>query len=547
MIMSSIAAGLSSAPASAAGILPPNNPAANIAPGSGDWLTAIDDARNQEGVGAMNVSESTLAGLPLDEQVFTVVNDERVDRGLPPIDYLTSQLDAYAQGGANAGNDPSFPSTLTGGAPITFGGAIWAGGLSSVLEADYYWMYDDGYSGSSTTNSVCSLSDLSGCWGHRDIMLHQFASCPTGPPILSMGAAFSPSGFGGGSIAAILVSSCAPPSDITTSWGQLATTVQPSARTVAVTPTGNGSGYWEVEANGTVAAFGSAQNYGSLTGRLNSPIVGMAATPNGNGYWLVGADGGIFSFGDAAFYGSTGSLRLNKPIVGIAATADGRGYWMVAADGGIFSFGDAAFFGSMGGTRLNEPIVGIAADPATGGYWEVASDGGIFSYRAPFFGSTGSIRLNKPIVGMEASPNGQGYRFVASDGGIFTYGAAPFDGSTGSLTLAAPVVGMAADNATNGYWMAAADGGILPSGAPPTSAESSARASSRAAAPARRRRRGRLRRHRGRRGRPTRPRSAPPGHTTPRGCARPGGARRGGRAPGSWPGGETVPAGARGR
>ena len=461
MIMSSIAAGLTSAPASAAGILPPSNPSANIAPDSGDWLTAINDARSQEGVGAMNVSESALAALPIDQQILTVVNNERIDRGLPPINYITAQLDAYAQGGANAGNDPTFPSSLTGGAPITFGGSIWAGDLSSVLEADYYWMYDDGYSGSSTTNSACGLLSLAGCWGHRDIELHQYANCPTGPPILSMGAAFSASGYSGGSIAAIFVSSCAPPTDITTSWGQVADEVQSSSRTVAITPTANGTGYWEVEANGTVAAFGSAQNYGSVTGQLNAPIVGMASTPDAKGYWLVGSDGGIFSFGDASFYGSTGSLRLNKPIVGIATTPDGQGYWMVAADGGIFSFGNAAFYGSMGGAPLNRPIVGIAADPATGGYWEVASDGGVFSYNAPFYGSTGSIHLNKPIVGMEASPNGQGYRFVASDGGIFTYGQAPFEGSTGSMSLAAPMVGMAADNATDGYWMAAADGGIF--------------------------------------------------------------------------------------
>ena len=131
-------------PQSAAGILPPANPPSNIAPDSSDWLTAINDARAQEGVGPMNVSESALAALPIDQQLFTVVNDERIDRGLPPIDYMTAQLDSYAQGGANAGTDPSFPSTVTGGAPITFGGSIWAGGLTSVLEADYYWMYDDG-------------------------------------------------------------------------------------------------------------------------------------------------------------------------------------------------------------------------------------------------------------------------------------------------------------------------------------------------------------------------------------------------------------------
>ena len=154
----------------------------------------------------MNVSESGLAGLPLPEQVFTVVNDERLDRGLAPIDYMTNQLNAYAQSGASAATDPTFPSSLTGGAPITFGGSIWAGGLTSVLEADYYWMYDDGWGGSSTSNSACTLANLSGCWGHRDIVLHQFGNCPTGPPVLSMGAAFSPAGYVGGSIAAILVS-----------------------------------------------------------------------------------------------------------------------------------------------------------------------------------------------------------------------------------------------------------------------------------------------------------------------------------------------------
>jgi hypothetical protein len=462
IVLTTIAAGFAgTSPASAAGILPPSNPSANISPDNPDWLASINDARSQEGVGAMNVSESALGALPIDKQVLTVVNDERIDRGEPPIEYVTSQLDSYAQGGANAGGDPTFPSTVTGGAPITFGGSIWAGGLTSVLEADYYWMYDDGYSGSATSNSACSASDPSGCWGHRDIILHQFAGCPSGPPVLSMGAAFSPTGYAGGSVAAIFMSSCSPPTDITASWGQLASSVQSSSRTVAIAPTPNGTGYWEVGANGTVGAFGSAANYGSLSGSLNAPIVGIASTPDGKGYWLVATDGGIFSFGDAAFYGSTGSLRLNKPIVGIATTPSGKGYWMVAADGGIFSFGNAAFFGSMGGKSLNKPIVGLAADPATGGYWEVASDGGIFSFNASFYGSTGSIHLNKPIVGMEASPNGRGYRFVASDGGIFTYGQAPFDGSTGGMALAAPVVGMAADNATNGYWMAASDGGVF--------------------------------------------------------------------------------------
>jgi len=449
-----------SAPAGAAGILPPNNPPGDIAPSSSDWLTSIDTARAQEGVGPMNVDESQFDGLPVDEQLFVVINEERIDRGLPPVDDMTTQLNSYAQGGADGGTDPSFPATVTGGAPVTWGGSIWAGGLSSVLEADYYWMYEDGWGGALTSNIACNLLNLGGCWDHRDVMLASFPTCPNGPPVLSMGGAYSANGSAGGSLAAIIVGSCAPPTDVTLSWAQVSSEVS-SSGVIGIAPLANGAGYWEAEANGTVAAFGSAPNLGSVTSGLNAPIVGITPTPDGGGYWLVGSDGGIFSFGDAQFYGSTGSLRLNKPIVGMASTPDGRGYWLVASDGGIFSYGDAPFFGSMGGHALNQPIVGIAADPVTDGYWEVATDGGIFSYNAPFYGSTGSIKLNKPIVGMEAAPNGQGYRFVASDGGIFTYGNAPFDGSTGGTPLVAPVVGMAADNVTNGYWLAAADGGIF--------------------------------------------------------------------------------------
>ena len=65
----------------------------------------------------MDLSESAFDALPLDQQVFTVVNDERVDRGLPPIDYITSQLDGYAQGGANAGTDPTLPDRASPAAP----------------------------------------------------------------------------------------------------------------------------------------------------------------------------------------------------------------------------------------------------------------------------------------------------------------------------------------------------------------------------------------------------------------------------------------------
>jgi hypothetical protein len=464
-VLGALGSGLLASPADAAGLLPPSNPAANIAPSSGDFLSAIDAARSAEGVAPMSIDESAFNALPVPEQVFVVLNLERIDRGEPAISAMTAQLNAVAQGGADLGVDPGLPTLLTGGAPVSWGGSIWAGTLPSVLEDDYFWMYDDGWGGSAatTSNEACSPSSPGGCWGHRDIILHQFAGCPNGAPTLSMGAAYSGGGYPGGSIAAILSSDCSgAPADVTVSWNQILGSVVSTARTVGVATLSNGSGYWEAQADGGVANFGSAQNYGSMAGQtLNSPIVGIAATPDGGGYWLVASDGGIFTFGDAAFYGSAGAIHLNKPIVGMTSTPDGKGYWMVASDGGIFSFGDAAFAGSTGNIHLNQPIVGMASDPSNGGYWLVAADGGIFSFGAPFYGSTGAIHLNKPIVGMEALSNGQGYRFVAADGGIFTFGQAGYDGSLGGQSLAAPVVGMAADSANGGYWLAGSDGNIF--------------------------------------------------------------------------------------
>jgi hypothetical protein len=457
-VVAGLVLGLSGA-AGAAGILPPGNPSANIPPSNGDFLISIDNARAEEGVGPMDVNEAQLTTLPAAQQLFIVLNEERIDRGLAPIEFMTAQLDAAAAQGAQSGADPALPSSVTGGAPVAWGGGIWAGGSGSVLESDYYWMYADG-AGSDSTNESCPSAGAPACWLHRDIILHAQPSCGAQPSTLSLGAAADPAGYSGGSFAAELIASCGTPADITMTWQQAASEIA-GTQTVGVASMPNGSGYWEAEANGTVGAFGTAHNYGSLTVALNAPIVGIVATPNGGGYWLVAGDGGIFSFGNARFFGSTGSLRLNKPIVGMASTPNGNGYWLVASDGGIFSYGNAGFHGSMGGRPLNQPVVGMAADPSTGGYWEVASDGGIFSFAAPFLGSTGSIRLNRPIVGMEALGNGQGYRFEAADGGVFSFGQATFDGSTGGQPLVAPIVGMAPDDMTNGYWLAAADGGIF--------------------------------------------------------------------------------------
>ena len=240
----------------------------------------------------------------------------------------------------------------------------------------------------------------------------------------------------------------------------------PAGSVVGAAALPDGSGYYEVDAQGDVAAFGGAVCFGAMTGTpLNRPIVGMAVDPATGGYWLVATDGGIFTF-NAPFLGSTGGMHLNRPIVGMSPDRSGGGYWLVATDGGVFAFGNAPFLGSTGNIRLNQPIVGMAVDPATGGYWLVATDGGVFSFGgAPFLGSTGNIRLNRPIVGMAPLAGGRGYRLIASDGGVFDFNA-PFYGSTGNISLNRPIIGGLDDAAGDGYWLIASDGGVFSYNAP---------------------------------------------------------------------------------
>jgi hypothetical protein len=234
----------------------------------------------------------------------------------------------------------------------------------------------------------------------------------------------------------------------------------PAGTVVGSAALDDGTGYYEVDAAGDVAAFGAATCYGAMTGKhLNQPIVGMAVDRNTGGYWLVARDGGVFSF-NAPFYGSTGGIHLNQPVVGVTPTLNGTGYYLVASDGGVFTYGDATFAGSTGAIHLNQPVVGMGLDRSTGGYWLVAKDGGVFSFNAPFFGSTGSIHLNKPVVGMAPVSDGSGYRLVASDGGVFDFNA-PFYGSTGSMHLNAPIVAGLNNNSYDGYWLTAADGGVF--------------------------------------------------------------------------------------
>lgn len=137
------------------GFVPPANPPYYCNPKLPSWLAAVDYCRAHEHVGPLELP-SNYGLLTVPEQMLVIFDLERVNRGEVPITGLSATLDGYAQRGAEANTDPSFPQSGFGA-----GGGIWIDGLTT-LEADNSFMYTDD----------CSPTHVDGCWGHRDFILY---------------------------------------------------------------------------------------------------------------------------------------------------------------------------------------------------------------------------------------------------------------------------------------------------------------------------------------------------------------------------------------
>ncbi len=488
---------LDSSTASATGLLPPNNPPANVtqddtpAPPncSGTYATICEEidlhevnlARKQEGVAPMVLPDG-FSQMPVTEQIWVVSNLERKGRGVSVFQNTDASLNTYAQDGAVSNDDPSFPEN------ISSGGSIWAGGYSDALEADYGWMYDDGPGGQ---NLDCTSSDSSGCWGHRDNILANYGSNE------ATGTGYESGGVYTTSYAQLFVGGYTSTSATLYSWSSLtfpktptpevvgiAPAQGPSSNDPAVTIFGNYFTGVSAVAFGGVAVTNFTLNWdGSITATPppspqpgQTHVVDVTVTTSGGTSTATPVDQYTYAAcaacgsgnpggGGGGPSGSDGSLAA--PVVGMAATPSGQGYWLSNSTGAVSIHGDAVYYGSMAGQPLDAPISHIVATPDGGGYWLVAADGGTFAFGdAGFFGSMGGRPLNAPVVDLAPTKSGRGYWLVASDGGIFAFGDASFHGSMGGKSLNRPIVGLAPDNATGGYWEVATDGGIFSFGAP---------------------------------------------------------------------------------
>jgi hypothetical protein len=160
------------------------------------------------------------------EQLLVLTDIERVSRGEAPVVGVSTQLDQLAQQGAAHRQDPSLPSASD--FPGATGGFVanWAGALSA-LDANYDWMYIDGWAGRLTDNYDCTGPSASGCWGHRDNILANGARlpCPDATCALVMGGGFVNAGGGDGfsSFAELIVQVSNTPTGLYYTWARAVT------------------------------------------------------------------------------------------------------------------------------------------------------------------------------------------------------------------------------------------------------------------------------------------------------------------------------------
>lgn len=130
--------------------------------------TALDAAHKGEKIGRF-IFPRNFAKLTPAEQLFVLVDLERVSRGEAPMVGLSHTVDRWAQAGAKANGDP-VPDGHLEGATGAFA-SNWAAAINT-FDADYSWMYVDGWDGKhKTLNGDCTSAKAPGCWGHRDNIL----------------------------------------------------------------------------------------------------------------------------------------------------------------------------------------------------------------------------------------------------------------------------------------------------------------------------------------------------------------------------------------
>ncbi|QBQ74878.1 glycoside hydrolase family 25 [Caudovirales GX15bay] len=192
-------------------------------------------------------------------------------------------------------------------------------------------------------------------------------------------------------------------------------------------------GYWQVQANGQVYAFGDARTY-PTNSPANTPrevVMAMAVHPGGEGYWVVDNTGRVLSAGQAEHLGDLEGYG-HTDVVDIAPSPTGDGYWLLTKTGEVYTYGDATYHGNSTHTATmpsGVPAVArsIESHPATQGYWVAWTDGWVEAFNLTHYGHatdrTG-FTTAEYVTAIRRTSTGDGYWVLSGGGHVQNFGDA---------------------------------------------------------------------------------------------------------------------------
>lgn len=168
--------------------------------------------------------------------------------------------------------------------------------------------------------------------------------------------------------------------------------------------TNTGAGYYLVQRDGTVEAFGDATHYGNMP--VLSPLgsgdggysdieaytaVSIDTHPTLDGYWVVNGNGHVRAFGSVSSHGQVNNrsgLEEQEWVTALRANATGNGYWMIGGSGKVYAFGGTSHLGQFEAEEEFRPIeeafrlqtYGFTANPSGEGYALQHANGEISFY-----------------------------------------------------------------------------------------------------------------------------------------------------------------------
>ncbi len=183
-------------------------------------------------------------------------------------------------------------------------------------------------------------------------------------------------------------------------------------------------GYWTLAADGTVRGLDAPQLGSPRNGHDPGNVaVAIAGTLTGGGYYVLERDGAVLAFGDARRRGDLSDLHGTQAVT-IVPTRFDTGYWLLDSAGAAHAFGAAPRLAAPGGGLpcTQRDAVGLAVLPADGGY-VVACAGGLLVGAGVLAGLRRTVPLERGerLVGVALDPATTGLWLATSYGRVLTF------------------------------------------------------------------------------------------------------------------------------